>query len=51
MNPWRALLILLIVFAATPAWAGPVLIYSGTGRQVGKSDASPHLPILTASRS
>jgi hypothetical protein len=36
MKTWRAVVTLLLAVASS-TWAGPVLIYKGMGRQVGKS--------------
>jgi len=40
MKSWRALFLHLLLFTllASTSWSAPVLIYKGTGKQVGKSD-------------
>jgi hypothetical protein len=39
MKRWRAFLVLLLVIVASTSWAGPILIYKGTGKQFGKAQA------------
>ena len=39
MNSWRALFLLIFAGLASTSLGAPVLIYKGTGKQVGKNDA------------